>query len=75
MKKKEITIDGLALMVKKGFDGVDVQFDGFKKGVKKEFDGVNKRLEKIEGLILSDYKTRIEKLEGEMKELKDSLAL
>jgi archaellum component FlaC len=80
MKNKNITIDDLAIMVKKGFDGVDKRFDGVDKrfeaidkrfdGVDKRFDKVEKRLDRIEKLILADHKERIEKLEMEVKELK-----
>jgi hypothetical protein len=72
MKKKDITIDDLAVMVQKGFletakkEDVDKRFDG----VDKRFDKVEKRLDRIEKLILSDHKERIEKLEMEVKELK-----
>jgi archaellum component FlaC len=71
MKGKNITIDDLAVMVKKGFDGVDKRFDG----VDKRFDGVDDRLERIEKLILANHKRRIEKLETEVKELKELLAV
>ena len=51
MDKKEVTnenlflmIEDLALIVKKGFDGVDKKFDG----VDKKFDIVDKRLRALE---------------------------
>jgi len=69
-KNKNITIDGLARMVKKGFD------ETAKRGeVNDRFDKVEDRLEKIEKLILSEHKRRIEKLEIEVKELRDLLAI
>jgi hypothetical protein len=77
MKSKNITIDDLAIMVQKGFsetakkEEMDKRFDG----VDKRFDKVEKRLDRIEKLILADHKERIEKLEIEMKELKDLMAL
>jgi len=64
MAKKNITIDDLAIMVKKGFDGVDLRFDK-----------VDESFDKIEKLILTDHKRRLEKLEEEMKELRGLLAL
>lgn len=70
MKSKNITIDELAVMVKKGFDGVDVRFDG----VDRRLDKVEKRLDRIEKLILSDHKERIERLEMQVKELKELIA-
>lgn len=66
MKKKNITIDDLAVMVGKGFQAVDKRFDR----VDKRFDRVEKRLDRIDKLILADHKERIEKLEMEVKELK-----
>jgi len=42
--KKNLSLDNLAGMVKRGFDGVDKRFDG----VDKRFDGVDKRFDKIE---------------------------
>ena len=82
MKKKNVTIDDLAVMVQGGFietnkridklsDSVDKRFDG----VDKRFDKVEKRLDRIEKLILSDHKDRIEKLEMEVQELKNLLAV
>lgn len=41
----------------------------------KRFDDVEGRLERIEWLILVDHKRRIERLEGEMKDLKEMLAI
>ncbi len=41
---KKITLDNLAGMIKKGFDGVDKRFDG----VDKRFDKVETRLENLE---------------------------
>lgn len=43
MKKKEIKIEDLARMVKKGFDGVDFRFDK----VDLKFDKIEDRLERI----------------------------
>lgn len=77
MAKKNITIEDLARMVQKGFletakkEEVDFQF----KGVNERFDKVEDHLEKIEKLILANHKQRIEKLEAEVKELKELLAV
>jgi len=70
MKKKHITIDDLAMMVQKGFEETSK-----KDEVNSRFDVVEKRLEKIEKLILADHKDRIEKLEAEVKELKELFAM
>jgi len=77
MKKKNITIDDLARMVKKGFDETakKIDVDGQFKAVDKRFDIIEDRLDKIEKLILADHKRRIEKLETEVKELKELLAI
>lgn len=70
MKKKNITIEDLARMIQKGF------LETAKKAeVDKRFDKVEDRLERIEKLILADHKRRIEKLEIEVKELKELLAV
>jgi len=64
MRKKNITIENLAGMVKKGFDGVDHRFDK-----------VDDRLERIEKLLIADHRQRIDKLEIAVKELKELLAV
>jgi archaellum component FlaC len=64
MAKKSVTIEDLAVMVKKGFDSVD-----------KRFDGVDDRLDRIEKLILADHKRRIERLEDQVQDLRDLLAV
>jgi len=43
MSKRKVTLEDLAVMVKKGFDGVDMRFDG-----------VDDRLDRIERLMLVD---------------------
>jgi hypothetical protein len=70
MAKKNITIDTLARMVQKGFSETSKRDE-----VNKRFDIIENRLEKIEKLILADHKRRIEKLEIEVRELKELLAL
>jgi hypothetical protein len=64
MKNKKITIADLAGMVKRGFDHVD-----------KRFDSVDNRLDKIENLMLANHRRRIERLETEVRELKELLAV
>lgn len=70
MKKKNVTIDDLARMVQKGFLETAKRDE-----VNKRFDKVEDRLERIEKLILADHKRRIERLEIEVKELKELLAV
>lgn len=51
MKKKAITIEDVALMVGKGFLGVDKKFDKIDKrldGVDKRLDAVDKRLDNLD---------------------------
>jgi hypothetical protein len=62
-KKKTVTIEDLAGMVQRGFKDVD-----------KRFDGVEDRLDRIEKLMLVDHKRRIERLEEQVKDLRDLLA-
>lgn len=68
MKSKNITIDELAQMVNRGFDNTEKRID-------KGFKEINFRLDKIENLILADHKKRIERLENEVKELRELFAL
>ncbi|MCX6719554.1 MAG: hypothetical protein NTV36_00355 [Candidatus Staskawiczbacteria bacterium] len=71
MKNKNITLDDLAVMVQKGFNGVDLKFEQ----VDKRFDLVDKRFDKIENLVLASHQKRIEKLEAEVKELREMFAM
>jgi len=51
MKAKNITIDDLALMVSKGFAGMDNRFAGMDNrfaGMDKRFDSMDKRFDSIE---------------------------
>jgi len=84
MAKKNVTIDELAVMVKRGFDetakkaDMDFRFDQVDKRfeqMEKRFNRVDERFDKIEKLILKDHKRRIEKLEDELKEVKGTLAM
>jgi len=70
MKKKSITIEDLARMIQKGF------LETAKKTeVNKRFDKVEDRLERIEKLLIAEHRRRIEKLEEDVKELKELLAV
>ena len=70
MENKNITIDDLAGMVQKGFEETAKKDEGNER-----FDKIEDRLERIEKLILADHKRRIEKLEDEVKELRELLAV
>ena len=75
MVKKDITINDLAVMVQKGFSGVDKRFDAMHNEMDKRFDLVDKRFDKVENLILENHRKRIEKMEAEIKDLKELFAM
>jgi archaellum component FlaC len=59
-------------------DAVDPYFTALKGDLNHmddRFDTIDGHLERIEKLILADHKRRIEKLETEVKELKELLAV
>lgn len=68
MKMKKITIEDLARMVKKGFDGTD-------KKIEKGFKEVNVRFDRIENFILKQHSQKIEVLERRMHRLEEALAI
>ena len=68
MRKKIITIENLAGMVKRGFDGTDKKIErGFKK--------VNTRLDRIENFNLKQHSQKIEFLEKRISRLEEALAI
>lgn len=56
MAKKNITIDDLAVMVKKGFDSMDKRFDNIEKILLKKHDDeiadLRKRMTRIEDALV-----------------------
>jgi len=87
MANKNITIDELAVMVQKGFNGVDARFDKMGKEMNSRFEQVDKRLDgmvtkaemnrRFDGLedrVLASHQKRIEKLEAEVKDLRELFA-
>ncbi len=62
MKKKNITNDDLALMVQKGFNGVDDRFNKIEAEVKGGFSNLNSRMAKVE--------IRLDNLENEVEEIR-----
>jgi archaellum component FlaC len=64
MNKREITIEHLAGMVQRGFGEME-----------KRFDAVDDRFDRIEKRILADHKRRSERLEEQVKDLRDLLAV
>lgn len=77
MKKKNITIDDLARMVQKGFvdTAKKTEMDFRFNQVDKRFDKVDDKLDRIEKLLIAEHRRRIEKLETDVKELKELLAV
>ncbi|MDD5433095.1 MAG: hypothetical protein PHE77_00315 [Candidatus Pacebacteria bacterium] len=74
MKKKNITIDDLALMVQKGFTDITENM-ATKDETNKHFNSIEKRLDRVENLVLASHQKRIEKLEAEVKELREMFAM
>jgi len=74
MKKEKVTIEDLAAMVQKGFNEVTSQM-ARKNEMNRRFNEVGERFDNIEKLILADHRHRIEKLEVEVKNLKELLAI
>jgi len=70
-KPKKVTIDGLALMVGKGFAGVDRNF----KVIDKNFKAVNKRFDRIENILLEKHSEEIKSLKDRVKVLEEALAV
>ncbi|MFQ6119095.1 MAG: hypothetical protein ACE5KE_04300 [Methanosarcinales archaeon] len=78
-KRRKVTIDGLARMVKRGFDGVDKNFNK----VNKRFDKVEKRLINLENgqeeiklkLDRVAYRFEIEELDRRPKRVETKLGL
>ena len=81
MARKKITIDGLARMVADGFNSVEskmatkADMDRQFKDLNNRLDSLEKDIEYIKNLVALNHKRRIEKLELEMKELKNALAM
>lgn len=68
--EENTSIDELARMVQKGFEET-AKADK----VAEEFRSVNERLDRIENLLIEEHRRRIERLENEMKEVRDALAM
>ena len=78
MAKQETTIDDLAQMVQMGFQDMGGRMDILQSDVhalKSNMSDVQEQLDRIEKLVLVDHKHRIERLEFEVKNLKDLFAL
>ena len=87
MAKKNITIDDLAVMVQNGFTEAKEDINKRFEQVDKRFEQVDKRLDvmvtkaemnrRFDGLedrVLASHQKRIEKLEAEVKDLREMFA-
>lgn len=69
MAKKNITIDDLAVMVQKGFAETATKVE-----LKSLENKIDERFDKMEKVVLASHQKRIEKLEAEVKELREMFA-
>jgi hypothetical protein len=67
---EKITIDDLAGMIARGFEQTATKND--LTALRTE---MNERFDRVENLLLADHKRRIEKLEAEVKELRNAPAM
>jgi len=65
---KKITIDSLAVMIGKGFAGVDKKFEEMSKDM-------NKRFDRIENILIKQQNEKIERLEARMHRLEEALVI
>lgn len=77
MAKKKVTIEDLAGMTQRGFEGVDKRFEGVDKRfaqadskIESFRTEVNQRFDHIENLLIRAHENRIEKLEDDVRILK-----
>lgn len=66
MKSKNVTIDELAIMVQKGFSEAT-------KENGKRFDRIEKKLDRIEKIVLPNHEERIERREEKMEKMESLL--
>ena len=76
-KKKETTIDQLARMVQKGFESTASKED--LRELRTDFDGrfeiMQKRLDRIENLLITSIDRRFERIEDTIRLVKTKLRL
>ena len=78
MNKGGVTIEDLALMVKRGFDEMGKGIGGLKKDVdilKMDMRDVKERVENIERLLLKQHTFQIQELAKRVRRLEDLFAL
>ncbi len=76
-QEKSITIDQLARMVQKGFEETSKKSDlnNLRTDLNNLRTEMNERFDKVEKIILADYKRRLEQVESDMRLLKNALAI
>ncbi len=67
---KKMTIEDLAVITANGFKSVDKRFEAMEERIDGLETGINKRLDRIENLLLRDHLNRIERLEDTVMRLK-----
>lgn len=67
---KKMTIEDLAAITANGFKAVDKRFEAMEGRIDGLESGINKRLDRIENLLLQDHLNRIERLEDTVLQLK-----
>lgn len=85
MTKKHITIDDLAVMVKKGFDEIGGNFNSLKREfndlksevikIRADILDIKERLENLEKITLKHYNFEIQDLKRRVKHLEDLFAI
>ena len=69
VKKKSITLDELAIMVQRGFEGVDKQFNELRTEMNHRFNEIETRLDHLEKIVHDEYHSWIIRLEDRIKSL------
>lgn len=73
-EEKNITIDELALMIGKGFNGVDDKFKKAEDNADVRFNKIESRLKTIENKVGDVvYRNEFNKLDGKVKEIENIL--
>ena len=79
MAKKKMTLDGLAAMTKRGFDGVHSELHSEVGGLRKETGELrkemNERFDKIENIVMANYDRRFERVEDNIRLIKTVLKM
>ena len=81
MKDENTSMDGLAIMVKEGFDRIEEKMatkeglNNLKIDMDNQFSEVNRRLDNLESLITGEYRISIERLEENVSTLMKATGL